>query len=233
MNRENSLHRSPTTSSTSCSRSDLAASGPANVQTRRDLASGHIILGDVLAGAHKREEAIAEYRKGLEITHALYRSDPRNKLYQRDLYLASGFLSIALAASGREQDAAVQMQRALELAGALADQPQASQDDHRNYAWLLLEARGLELKSPVRARLHAEKAAAMTDARNPAVLHTLALAYQATGELAQAIRTEEKALALVPPVRDGLCVPHLWRELDRTLAQFKAGSASGAVQAKQ
>ena len=211
---------------------DLAASAPANALARRDLASGRIILGDVLAGAGRRAEAIAEYRKGVELTEALHRGDPRNKLYQRDLYLASGFLSIALADSGRNQEAAALMQGALALAGALADQPHASQDDHRNYAWLLLEAREPALKDPARARLHAEKASAMTDGRNPAVLHTLALAYHATGALTQAILTEEKALALVPPARDGRCIPHLWKELDRTLARFRAVSASGPAPAK-
>ena len=118
------------------------------------------------------------------------------------------------------------MQRALRLAGTLADQPQASQDDHRNYAWLLLTTRSDALKDNFRAKQHAEKAVAMTGNKDAAVLHTLALAHEALGDLTQAALIEEKALALVPAVRGGGCTPHLWRELDSTLGRFRAKAAA-------
>jgi len=205
---------------------DIAAADPANVQARRDLASAYIILGDVLAGGGRQTESIVNYRKGLRMAEALHREDPQDKQFQRDLYLVSGFLANVLSETGRKYEALQLMQRALRLAGTLADQPQASQDDHRNYAWLLLTTRSDALKDNFRAKQHAEKAVAMTGNKDAAVLHTLALAHEALGDLTQAALIEEKALALVPAVRGGGCTPHLWRELDSTLGRFRAKAAA-------
>jgi serine/threonine protein kinase/tetratricopeptide (TPR) repeat protein len=204
---------------------DMAAADPTNVQARRDLASTYIILGDALAGGGRRTESIVNYRKGLRIAEALHREDPQDKQFQRNLYLVLGFLANVLSEAGRNYEAFQLMQRALRLASALADQPQASQDDHRNYAWLLLTTGSDALKDNFRAKQHAERAVAMTSSKDAAVLHTLALAHEAVGDLPQATLTEEKALALVPPVRSGGCNPHLWRELDSTLDRFRAKAA--------
>ena len=204
----------------------IAAADPVNVQARRDLASAYIILGDALAGGGRRTASIANYRKGLRIAEALHREDPQDKQFQRDLYLVSGFLANVLAETGRSHEALQLMQRALRLASSLANQPHASQDDHRNYAWLLLTTRSSVLKDNLRAKEHAEKAVAMTGSKDAAVLHTLALAHEAVGELTQAALVEQKALALVPPARDGACTPHLWRELDSTLGRFRAKAAA-------
>jgi eukaryotic-like serine/threonine-protein kinase len=206
----------------------IAATDPANVQSRRDLASAYIILGDALAGGGRQTESIVNYRKGLKIAEALHREDPQDKQFQRDLYLVLGFLANVLSEAGRNYESLQLMQRALRLAGTLADQPQASQDDHRNYAWLLLTTRSDALKDNLRAKHHAEKAVAMTGSKDAAVLHTLALAHDALGDSTQATLIEEKALALVPPVRGGGCTPHLWRELDSTLRRFRAKTPSEA-----
>jgi len=209
----------------------MAAADSANVQDQRNLATTYFIFGDVLAGAGRRTEAIGNYQKGLKIAEALHRDDPKNKQVQRDLYLGLGFLANVLSETGRNYEAIGLMQRALRLASALANQPQASQDDHRNYAWLLLTTRSNALKDTFRAKQHAERAVAMTGGKDAAVLHTLALAHEAAGDLPEAILTEEKALALVPQVQSG-CISHLSRELHDTLARFRAKSAAKAIATK-
>jgi predicted Zn-dependent protease len=62
-----------------------------------------------------------------------------------------------------------------------------------NLAWLLLTAQEPTLRNPEKALLLAEKAAAKT--RTPQVLDTLATAYWANGNRAEALALEEEALA--------------------------------------
>jgi non-specific serine/threonine protein kinase/serine/threonine-protein kinase len=201
---------------------ELAASDPTNAILHRDLASAFLILGDVLAQAGKRSEAIGNYREGLKLTTALQREDSENHQLQRDLYLTLGFLANLLAEAGQTHEAHQSTERALGMAKALAAQSQTSPDDHRNYAWFLLATPFKDLQNLAEAKRHAQLAVTLSGGNDPAVLHTLALAQEAAGELKQAIETEQSAINLLPRTSGGACVPHLWRELDHTLARLRA-----------
>ncbi len=77
--------------------------------------------------------------------------------------------------------------------------PNASANDMNSYAWELLTCVVPDLRDPVTALEFAKKAVEASNEQEPYSLDTLALAQQMTGDIAAAIETETKAVALLPP----------------------------------
>ncbi len=77
--------------------------------------------------------------------------------------------------------------------------PNASANDMNGYAWELLTCVVHDLRDPVTALEFAKKAVAAGNEQNPAILDTLALAQQMNGDIAAAIETQTKAVALLAP----------------------------------
>ena len=205
---------------------ELNSMDPANVPVRRDLASTYLILGESLQSFGRSREALENFRQGFRLAEALSREDPQNRQFQRDVHLAAAFLASAAFENSQNREARLFYQLALQLAGTLATQTQASEDDHRNYAWLLLTTRFPDLKKPGAARLHAEKAVEMSKGRDAAALHMLALAYEAVGEWENALAAEEKVAALLPPVLSASCTPHRHKEMAELLTRLRSRVAS-------
>ncbi len=80
-----------------------------------------------------------------------------------------------------------------------ASGPNASANDMNSYAWELLTCVVPDLRDPVTALEFATKAVEASNEQNPGILDTLALAQQMTGDIAAAIETLTKAVALLPP----------------------------------
>jgi len=194
----------------------LASANPTDAQAQRDLSNTHTIFGDILLAAGKTSDALASYSRGLQIAEALARDDPQNQQSRTDLHLSLGRLAEVLSAAGQKQQARAMTERALAFLKPLVDLPDASQYDLQNYAWILVTTPFADLRSPARAEQYAQKAVEMTQGSDPGLLDTLARAYEAGGKLAQAVETEQKALALLPPG-----VSDLRKELEANLARFK------------
>lgn len=194
----------------------LAAANPTDAQAQRDVSNTHTIIGDILLAAGKTPEALESYSRGLQIAEALAREDPQNKQVRTDLHLSLGRLAEVLAAAGQKQQARAMAERALAFLKPLVDQPDVTQYDLQNYAWILVTTPFTELRSPARAEQYAQKAVGMTQGSDPSVLDTLARAFEATGKLGQAVETEQKALGLLPPGGSDLR-----KELEANLARFK------------
>jgi tetratricopeptide (TPR) repeat protein len=79
---------------------------------------------------------------------------------------------------------------------AAAEEPGASANQLNSYAWLLLTAFPQDLRDPEAALPVAQKAVELTEAQDPLILDTLALAYESTGDIDQALNTQKKALSL-------------------------------------
>jgi hypothetical protein len=56
---------------------------------------------------------------------------------------------------------------------------------------------------------------------NPVYLDTLALAYFQTGAASEAVKTDERALAMLPPVPSGAKPTGLRSEIEGHIAQFR------------
>jgi tetratricopeptide (TPR) repeat protein len=91
-----------------------------------------------------------------------------------------------------------------DLAGAVADHEHAltcQPDDPatlNQLAWLYSTGRDPAVRNPARALELAFKACYLTEERDPGFLDTLAAAQAAAGRFAEAVATQEKAIALIP-----------------------------------
>ncbi len=138
----------------------------------------HTLIGACLSALERPQEALAHYRRALEIL-----PDAAEEHFN---------LGRALGALARHDEAVGELRRAVALA---AGKPQM----------LELLARTLLAKPEGTAEERSEalaaalEAARLTQQARPRVLETLASAYAATGDLARARETLERAVALLPP----------------------------------
>ncbi len=141
-----------------------------------DYALAHNNLGAVRRLQGRLGDAARHFRRSLAI-----RPDDGETLYNlAGVLMMQGALDEAVTLYGRAIDAAPGApEPAAELAWLLATHPDAARRD------------------PARAVALAERAAALTDHAQPAVLDVLAAAYAAAGRLDRAVATAETALGLV------------------------------------
>src|SRR5207247_5795327 len=169
-------------------------------------------LGTALTLASRRDEAMAEYRRALEIKpdyalahnnlgnallmegktdealqyfHEALRRDPRNV----EAHYNVG--SVAMA-RGQIAEAIRQFREAVSLK---SDSGPALV----GLAWLLATVPDSSLRDVPEALRLAERAAELSDRRDPRVLDLLAAAYAASGEFDRAVATAQAALDLKPP----------------------------------
>jgi serine/threonine protein kinase/tetratricopeptide (TPR) repeat protein len=200
----------------------LLAADPNSASLRRSVSVTYTNLGDVLAGAGKNAEALAHYRNGLRTLERLAQQDPENRQVRRDLALTMAFLADVLTKTGDRPGARGLVARALGLLRTLADDPDASAVNHRDYAWLLVTTPFEGLRDLAMARRQAELAVQMTNASDPSALDTLATACSLNGEIARAVEIERQAIALLPPARAGASGAHLRTELEANLARLES-----------
>ncbi|MCH7945414.1 MAG: tetratricopeptide repeat protein, partial [Armatimonadetes bacterium] len=109
-----------------------------------------------------------------------------------------GLLTV-LNAQDKLEEARTYASALIELRRQRAEKPQATPSDLNSYASLLLTCEPADLRDPGTALPLAIKAVEKTGARSFSTLGTLALAYQMTGDIDQAVETQREALALLPP----------------------------------
>jgi len=66
----------------------LAAAAPSNLESSRDLADGHSMLGTILARGNQLAQALEQFRKSVVIREALAAGQPLNVRDQRQLMIA-------------------------------------------------------------------------------------------------------------------------------------------------
>ena len=121
---------------------------------------------------------------------------------------------------GRYEEAEPLVRRLLDQRRARAEQPDASPDDKNEYAWQLLTCEPATLRDPETAMGLALEANDMTGHENPGYLKTLALACHLTGDTAEAIENQKKAIALLSPGESDLRA-----DLEAALARFESAIA--------
>jgi len=159
----------------------------------------HANLGIALFQLGRADEAINEFRAAVQINPA-YAEAHRN-------------LAVALFQLGKADEAIPHSEKALAL------QP-SSFSFQDSLAWMPATAPQAPLRNGPRALELASSANQATGGRNARVLHTLAAAYAATGDFANAVQTAQKALRLAEAQSNTPLVTALRREI--TL--YKAGT---------
>jgi tetratricopeptide (TPR) repeat protein len=145
---------------------------------RPDYALAHNNLGSVLLQRGRLDEALHHVREAVRI-------DPSNPEAQNNL----GRIS---RERGDVPDALDHFRQAVSLRPNWAAA-------HSDLAWTLATSRDEKSGDPTEAVRLAERAAGLTEHRDPAVLDVLAAAYAAAGAFDRAIAASEAALRLGPP----------------------------------
>ena len=146
----------------------------------------------------RKTEALADFKKAFDLTplnHAVYQ-DLSNLYTERQDWAARLDL--------KRRHLAAQSTNSLLL---------------NDYALELLECKDESLRDPEKALESAQRAAMVTNRKQPGILSTLALALFRTGKKAEAIETIKKAIALLPANGD----PKVRADMEAHLKEFEAG----------
>ncbi len=207
-----------------------------------DYARGHSSLGGILAQQGKLDGAAAEWRRTLELNdtsaevHAnlagvlMLQGKPNEAAaeYREAIALAPNLadarfhLGLILESQGKAREAVEQWREAVRLqhnSAAMLDK----------LAWTLATQPDDSLRDGVLALELAEKAARLTEGKEPAILATLAAAQAEAGKYPQAVETAERALDQIPAHESATAsVRSLLRgELERFSAGFPFRQSSG------
>jgi tetratricopeptide (TPR) repeat protein len=200
----------------------VLAADPNNEKARNDVTVTLKNLADLYYyEMNNLPEALRGYRKAGEFLEAQCRAAPANIVCQQNLSEILTDIASILLSTGQTGEARAQAKRGLELAKGVADRPGATGDQIYNYAWLAVTVDPADLRDPAAALPYARKAAEMGKGEDPLCLHVLALAYAGTGDYRQAVDTEQKALALFPPVEPGKPQQRNQGIIERALEGFR------------
>ncbi len=197
----------------------LCSENPTNGEARLELATALARQGTIQGGLSEDWAALESYRRAVDLFDGLLVADPVN---QRIRTLLSYLLlrrSPTLLRAGKAGEASASTRRGLALLKAQAERATAGPTDLNEYAFWLLTCVPESERRPSEALRFARRA---VDAQaNPVYLDTLALAYFQTGAADEALKTEEQALAMLPPVASGAKPTGLRSEIEGHIAQFR------------
>jgi len=199
----------------------LVNADPTNAQASMNYIVTLRYIGDLLYKMRDRAGALAEYQKILGILERLSTAEPENVMVRNrfsEMLIATAGLLIE---GKRLADARALTARGLAITRELASRPDATPDDLSQYAMNLLTCEPKDLRDPAAALRYAKKSVEQSGATDSDNLDILAQAYFQSGDRAQAIACEEKALSMLPPARGNEAFPTRHR-IETQLAKFKA-----------
>ena len=204
----------------------------AALQINPDYAEAHDNLGNLLLQNGRVDEAMVHYQKALQIKpdSAEAHNNLGNALFQKgrvdeaiaqclaalqikpDYADAHDNLGNLLLQKGNADEAIAQFKQALEIKPGF---PEAL----NNLAWVLATSSQGLLRNGGQAVELAERANRLTGGDNPVILHTLAAAYAEAGRFGDALRSDQKAVALARAAGQ----PDLVEQINVELKLYAAG----------
>jgi tetratricopeptide (TPR) repeat protein len=202
------------------------------LQIKPDYAEAHDNLGNLLLQNGRVDEAMVHYQKALQIKpdSAEAHNNLGNALFQKgrvdeaiaqclaalqikpDYADAHDNLGNLLLQKGNADEAIAQFKQALEIKPGF---PEAL----NNLAWVLATSSQGLLRNGGQAVELAERANRLTGGDNPVILHTLAAAYAEAGRFGDALRSDQKAVALARAAGQ----PDLVEQINVELKLYAAG----------
>lgn len=181
----------------------LAGIAPRDGLLQRDMAVNHNRTGDALEAMGRRDDALAQYRRGLAIAEKLVMIDPTNNLWQDDLSVSYGRIGQLLAAAGRPDDALVHYRKSLAIIDKLLASDRANVDWQRSKAVVhghigrLLSEAGQHEQAMAEARdgLAITARLAASDPDNTQWQHDLSIGHNRLGNLLATAERWNEALA--------------------------------------
>jgi non-specific serine/threonine protein kinase/serine/threonine-protein kinase len=173
---------------------------PDNSGLRRGLLSATLMLGEVLARAGKTSQAEATLRRAVNLAESQQSADPTNTQYRTDRFIALGRLVYLLESEPSRRAAAHQVtQQLIRELRPLVVSGVARKMELDQYLWLILATPFPDLQDPAAALPLVEAEVARSGGQDARVLDMLARAQAGVGRFAEAVTTEERALALLDP----------------------------------
>jgi serine/threonine protein kinase len=199
---------------------DLVKADPTNVQASMGLVILFREIGDLIWYMNDHAGAIAEYQRAADVLEKLTAAEPGNVVVRGRYAAILVMLGQSLAEAGKPAAARPYTIRGLSNTRELAERTDATADDLSEYAYHFLECEPADLREPATALKYAKQSIAK-GATGPEYLDILARAYFLSGDVAQAIATEEKALTSLPNAAQQAVSPMRTR-IEAQLAKFKA-----------
>lgn len=149
-------------------------------------------LADLLNEQGEYAEAEDLLRRALDLRRNLL------GVHHPDTLRSASVLAAFLFQRGKIDDARSVRAERIAAMRDLAEQPQATAMHVNNYAWDLLTCLPADLRDPPEGLRQSLRASELSGGNNPTILDTVAVAYEATGDIDLAIETQRKALSLLP-----------------------------------
>jgi len=202
---------------------DLLAADPTNRQASMDVVIASREMGDLLDAMNKDADAIPKYEKATDILGRLTTAEPANVVARERYAEMLIILGATQAKAGKPAAARPNTTRGLSITRELATRTDATPDELSEYAIDFLNCEPSDLRDPATALKFAKESIAK-GGTGPDFLDVLAQAYFESGDVAQAIATEEKALSSMPPSDPKQSVTPLRQTLDEHLAKFRSAN---------
>jgi tetratricopeptide (TPR) repeat protein len=195
---------------------------PNNNKARAGIVACEKNLGDLnFYNLSNFNEALRAYRHAADLLEAEVRLDPGNLIMRQNLSEIVTCVASCLLRTGQPAKAREESQRGLAMAKEVADQPGATYEQIYNYAYLGITLEPDDLQKPDAVLPYALKAVELTQSKNVYCLHVLAQTYLGKDDFQRALETEQKALALFPPVEPGKPVPNVEQAVLNLLEQVR------------
>jgi len=165
--------------------------------------------------------ASADYRRLLPIAER-FSGDASNAQWRPQFAEMLVAIGKVQAKAGQMGEARQSTSLGLSTLNAIVGRSDVGSEELNIYASALLTCEPAALRDQQAALRHAERAAALSQSKNAAVLDTLALAYFETGDPERAVTTEKRALALLPSAVAGEATSATVREYQTHLARYSA-----------
>jgi non-specific serine/threonine protein kinase/serine/threonine-protein kinase len=196
---------------------------PDNVQAGMGLAITLRYKGDLLFNNNDRAGARVLYDKVLSILEKLSALQPDNVVVAGRRTEMLIYLADMEAHDGRLGEAGKMASEALTITRRLAARDDVTADDLYQYATSFLTCVPETLREPATAVRYAKLAVEKSEGKDSATLDLLAQAYDRNADPANAVDTEEKALAVFPA--DGQA--SVRKSMESRLAKFRAARTAG------
>jgi len=193
---------------------------PPTPRGRRNLAMAYKTMAAVQQRAGEFTDALISSRKSLEISEPLAARDPKNEQFQIDLAQEKVLLIDLLLQNGRREEARRETLAALALLNPKVREEKPSLYYLTDYLAILDNTPFRDLVVSAEAVRLAKKGVAMTRGQDSETLDLLAKALEGAGNREDAMATEKRALALLPPAQPGKPIMEPRRALEATLASM-------------
>jgi serine/threonine protein kinase len=199
----------------------LMKADPANEQASMELVILSREMGDLVWDMNDRVGAIADYQRATETLEKLSAVQPDDVLVRDRYGEILVILGQAQAEAGKTAAARSSTMRGLNVTRELATRPDVTPDELSEYAIHFLDCEPTDLREPATALKYA-KESIDKGATGAEYLDVLARAYFLSGAVADAIVTEEKALASLGPADPSQPASPMRTRVAGQLAKFKA-----------